>query len=330
METLLNQPVEPATDLGSQVTIETPSKVRPFTIHATPAVNCLEWAITYKNKLNQLLLDHGAMLLRGFKIDGPAGFDQLFSLICGDPIEYRNRTSPRDQVFNNIYTSTSHPKDQFIQMHTENSYSETYNRIIAFYCLTPASEGGETPIADERKLLKSLRQTTIQRFRDKKIKYMRNSMPGIGLDWKTIYQTTQKDTVSNYLDTAGIEYQWVDADHLRVKWVLPAFQNHPLTGEELWFNHMFFGHKCHYDPNVLEYFAEEDLPFVTYYGDGNEIEDSVIREFKEFYQEHSIVFKWEKDDFLLLDNMMFSHGRRPFKGNRTILTAMAQPTAFSK
>jgi alpha-ketoglutarate-dependent taurine dioxygenase len=330
METLVNQHVEHATDLGSQIMTEMPSMTLPLTIRPVSDINCMEWAIKYKKELNLLLLTHGALLLRGFKIGGAAGFNQLFSLICGDPIEYRNRTSPRDQVYNNIYTSTSHPKDQFIQMHTENSYSQTYNRVIAFYCLVPSSEGGETPIADERSLLKSLRPATIQKFRDRKIKYIRNSTPGVGLDWKTIYQTSEKDVVGRYLDAAGMEYKWVDDDRLRVKWILPAFQKHPLTGEELWFNHMYFGLKCHYDPILLEYFAEEDLPFATYYGDGSEIEDSVIREFKDFYQENSIVFKWDKDDFLLLDNMMFSHGRRPYEGNRTILTAMAQPTAFSK
>src|SRR5580658_1117459 len=145
METLINRSMEPPTDLGIQVSIEMPSQALPLTIYAAADINCMEWAMTYKNKLNLLLLNHGAMLLRGFNIVGATAFNQLFSLICGDPIEYRNRTSPRDQVYNNIYTSTSHPKDQFIQMHTENSYSEVFNRIISFYCLTPPSEGGETP-----------------------------------------------------------------------------------------------------------------------------------------------------------------------------------------
>jgi hypothetical protein len=185
--------------------------------------------------------------------------------------------------------------------------------------------GGETPIADERKLLASLKKQTVEKFRQKGVQYVRNSMPGIGLSWQTIYQTVDKEEVANTLRTFGHDFTWVDDDHLRVKWSLPAFQTHPITGQEMWFNHMFFGNKAHYDPAVLQYFEEEDLPFVTYYGDGEEIEEDVINEFKSFYRDHSIVFKWQKDDFLLLDNMMFSHGRQPFEGNRTILTAMAQP-----
>jgi alpha-ketoglutarate-dependent taurine dioxygenase len=215
-------------------------------------------------------------------------------------------------------------------MHTENSYSLTYNRIIAFYCLVPPARGGETPIADERKLLTSLREETLKKFREKKIRYVRNSALGIGLDWKTIYQTDNRESVNRYLEENQIEYEWIHEDHLRVRWTLPAIQKHPITGEEMWFNHMYFGLKSHYDPLILDYFDEEDLPFATYYGDGSEIEDTVVQEFKDFYRDNSIVFKWEKGDLLLLDNMMFSHGRNPYEGDRTILTAMAQPFTFSK
>lgn len=305
-----------------------PSPALPLTIKATGAVNCTEWAAEHKSILNELLLEEGAILLRGFPIGSAQGFNKMFSEVAGEPMEYKNRTSPRDKVYNNIYTSTSHPSDQVIQMHTENSYSLAYNRIIAFYCLVPPRKGGETPIADERKLLKSLSAATVRQFREKGVMYLRNTIPGIGLNWQTIYQTDDRQTVNAYLDKNKFEYAWLEEDHLRVKWVLPAFQPHPLTGEELWFNHLFFGLKAHYPEEVLEYFADDELPFVTRYGDGSEIESSVINEFKDFYARNAVVFKWEKDDFLLLDNMMFSHGRNAYEGSRTILTAMAQPHPF--
>jgi alpha-ketoglutarate-dependent taurine dioxygenase len=330
MQIVVNREIVNIVDLGQQVVITMPSRELPLAITASGDLDIMGWAATYKFQLNQLLLSHGALLLRGLKIGGAQRFNELFSLLSGDAIEYKNRTSPRAQVYNNIYTSTNHPKREFIHMHTENSYSATYNRIIAFYCLVPPTKGGETPIADERKLFKNLKEETIKKFRERNILYIRNSTPGIGLDWKTIYQTDNRQWVNQYLAENQIEYEWLNNDHLRVRWTLPAIQTHPLTGEEVWFNHMYFGLKTHIDPVILDYFAEEDLPFASYYGDGSEIEDSVVREFKDFYRENSIVFKWEKDDFLLLDNMMFSHGRNPYEGERTILTAMAQPFSFPK
>lgn len=330
METLTNQNLDPLIDLGQQVVVEMPSKEFPLVINTVQDFDSTEWAIKYKDQLNDLLLNYGAILLRGFKIGSAQVFNNVFSAISGEAIEYKNRTSPREQVHANVYTSTTHPKDQVIHMHTESSYSPTYNRIIAFYCLVPPTKGGETPIADERELLKSLRPETVKKFKEKKISYLRNSVPGIGLDWKTIYQTGDRAAVIQFLNANEIEYNWLEDDHLRVRWVLPAFQKHPITGEEVWFNHLYFGLKTHYDPEILEYFDEEDLPFVTYYGDQSEIEESVVQEFQDFYSNNSIVFKWEKDDFLLLDNMMFSHGRNPFEGERAILAAMAQPYPFVK
>lgn len=310
--------------LEENVTYQNVSKNNPFTINSLGNVNVFEWAKKYRDSLNNLLLEKGALLLRGFKIEGAENFNKLFSIISGEAIEYKNRTSPRDRVYSNVYTSTSHPNDQTIHMHTENSYSNEYNRIIAFYSLVPAPEGGETPIADERKLMANLKEETLKKFKEKGVLYTRNSMPGIGLNWETIYQTTDKNEVNKTLENLGYDYTWVDDDHLRVTWKLKAIHKHPITGKDMWFNHMFFGINSHYDPAVIEFLGEENLPFVTYYGDGTKIEPEVIKEFVNYYKENSIVFKWKQDDFLLLDNMMFSHGRRPFEGERTTLTAMGE------
>ena len=325
METAVSMANDRSIYLGDEVSIQLPNKKFPLTITPDSAFDALQWAKVHKDEINEMLLDHGAILMRGFDIKGADKFNEFFSVVSGKAMEYKNRTSPRDRVHNNVYTSTSHPKDQIIQMHTENSYSDVYNRIIAFYCLVPAPVRGATPIADERKLLASLKPETVRKFKERGVKYVRNTIPGIGLDWRTIYQTNDRNEVKKLLDEKGHEYAWVSEDHLRIKWTLPAFITHPLTGEEVWFNHMFFGHKSHYDEALLEFFEEEDLPFATYYGDGQAIEREVIQEFVDFYKEHSIVFRWEQNDFLLLDNLCFSHGRESFEGDRTILTAMGQP-----
>lgn len=324
MESFAEAKSKPSSELNDVVT-SVQSGNFPFMIRPKGEMDVLAWAEENRDELNNLLLQHGALLLRGFDIGGAELFNKMFSAISGEAMAYSNRTSPREQVYNNVYTSTSHPSDQTIYMHTENSYSSIYNRIIAFYCLQPAKAGGETPIADERKLLAGLKESTVQKFRERGVQYMRNTVPGIGLDWRTIYQTDDRQKVNEILTANGHEFTWVSDDHLRVKWTLPAFQKHPLTGEDMWFNHMYFGHKSLYDPAVLEFFPEEDLPFVTYYGDGSDIEEEVIKEFHDFYERESLIFRWEKDDFVLLDNLMFSHGRKPFEGQRTILTAMGQP-----
>ncbi|MEQ9008665.1 MAG: TauD/TfdA family dioxygenase, partial [Ekhidna sp.] len=264
----------------------------PFMISPKGGEDLVKWAINHQNLLFDLLIEHGAILFRGMKIGSASAFDELFSKLCGGSIEYINRTSPRDKVVNNVYTSTTYPKEHPIHMHTENSYSPEFNRIIGFFCLKPPMKGGETPIAEERLLLKELPAETVSKFRDKKILYVRNLVDGIGIDWQTAYQTSDRNEVNRRLESSNISYEWISEDHLRTKWVLPAVINHPITGEEVWFNHMYFYHKSLYDPSILEYFEDEDLPFSSYYGDGSKIEDEVINAIRQFYQRYSIVFKW--------------------------------------
>ena len=76
-------------------------------------------------------------------------------------------------------------------------------------------------------------------------------------------------------------------------------------------------------------FQEEDLPRNVYYGDGTPIEDSVVAEISEIYQQQAVRFQWQTGDVVLLDNMMTAHARDPFEGTRKILVAMAEIVAQS-
>ena len=301
----------------------------PVIVKPKTTLDVKDWVTRFRNEIDQALNNYGAILFRGFEISNASEFNDFFSTLIGKPVEYTNQSSPRKKVFENVYTSTSYPKDQKINLHTENSYSRNFIRIITFYCQIPAVAGGETPIADERKLLKHLiKRNMIAKFRTMQIQYVRNITTGAGLDWKTVYQTDNKEKVNEILRRDKISFEWISEDHLRLKWVLPALHFHPILKEEVWFNHMFFYHKSRYPPEVIEYFDEEDLPFASYYGNGSVIESSVIEEIKQFYEENSISFKWEKNDILLLDNLRFSHGRNSYEGERSVLTAMSDPIRY--
>lgn len=297
----------------------------PITVVNKSAVSLADWMAANRQVISDVLAEQGAILFQGFDIHEPEQFDEAFTAFCGRTEEYMNQTSPRSKVFKNVYTSTNQPSDQQILMHTENSYASTWTRFIAFCCLEPALEGGATPIADERKLIEFLKPETVNKFREKQVMYVRNLMLGAGLDWQTTFQTDDKNEVNELLRKDGVEAEWISEDHLRTRWVLPAFHEHPVTGEQVWFNHMYFYHKSHYNPEVIEYFEEENLPFTSYYGDGSEIEADVIQEINDFYANHAIVRPWNKGDVLLLDNMLYSHGRNSYKGNRKVLAAMASP-----
>ncbi len=107
-----------------------------------------------------------------------------------------------------------------------------------------------------------------------------------------------------------------------------AVATHPKTNAEVWFNQAHLFHISSLEPDVrqslLSAFREEDLPRNVYYGDGSPIEDSVLDEIREAYRQETVIFPWQEGDTLLLDNMLFTHGRTPFVGSRKVLVGMAE------
>jgi alpha-ketoglutarate-dependent taurine dioxygenase len=74
---------------------------------------------------------------------------------------------------------------------------------------------------------------------------------------------------------------------------------------------------------MLSLYREEELPRNVYFGDGSPIDVDDLDQIRAAYDALKFHFDWQKDDILLLDNMLYTHGRQPFAGERKILVGMA-------
>jgi len=61
------------------------------------------------------------------------------------------------------------------------------------------------------------------------------------------------------------------------------------------------------------------------YGDDTPISDAVVNELYEFFEQEKICIPWQAGDILILDNILASHGRNTFTGDRRVLAALRQP-----
>jgi NRPS condensation-like uncharacterized protein/alpha-ketoglutarate-dependent taurine dioxygenase len=289
-------------------------------------INLAVWAKDNLEFIETELLKHGALLFRGFEANTLNRFEQFVTTICPQLFEYRERSSPRTSIGKQIYTSTDHPADQWIQMHSEHTYSHQWPLKIWFGCFQPAEHGGETPIASNRQVLRLIDPKIVERFRERKVMYVRNYGDGLGVSWQTAFQTSEPAKVGEYCREAGIRMEWMGEDHLRTWQVREAVRPHPRNGEPTWFNHLNIYNVATLDADVqkslLTMFREEELPFNTYYGDGSKIEPSVLAEIREAYTRSIVAFPWEAGDVLMLDNMFVAHGRKPYQGDRKIVVAM--------
>lgn len=295
------------------------------------SVDAAAWAESNRDFIETRLLRHGALLFRNFNLDSVEAFERFIGAISGELLEYRERSSPRSEVSGKIYTSTDYPANQSIFLHNENSYQRTFPLKLFFYCSVPAQQGGETPIADCRKIYQRIDPQIRERFMQKKWMYVRNFGDGFGLPWQTVFQTTDRAKVEEQCRPKGIDVEWKDDHRLRISTVLPAIARHPRTGELSWFNHATFFHVSTLEPSIrevlLEEFGETDLPTNTFYGDGSPIEPFVLDELREIYRQEMISFSWQHGDVMMLDNLLTAHGRAPYVGARKILVGMAEPIA---
>ena len=303
-----------------------PLVVQPLVNGIDPAT----WANTNRSWIEQKLSLHGGMLFRNFNISSVEAFRRFVLGVAGnEPLAYSERSSPRNAVGDNIYTSTDYPANQSIFLHNENSYQQSWPMDIFFYCATPAREGGETPIADCRKVYEYISPEVRERFIERKWMYVRNFGDGFGLPWQTVFQTTDRHVVEEHCRENGIQVEWRSGNRLRISAIRNAVSTHPRTGEPVWFNHATFFHVTTLAPSVrdalLADYEASNLPTNSFYGDGSPIEPEVLDHLREAYRRETVMFPWQANDVLLLDNMLVAHGRAPYTGERKVLVGMAHP-----
>jgi alpha-ketoglutarate-dependent taurine dioxygenase len=290
-------------------------------------LDAVELVRSERENIEADLLRDGAILFRDFNVKSLPKFLEFAKALARELLDYREGSTPRSAVHDKIYTSTEYPAHQHIPLHNETSYSRSWPTKIWFYCVQPASEGGETPLADSRRVLQLIEPEIKRRFMEKRVMYVRNYGNGLDLPWQKAFLTTSRSEVEEYCRQAAIEFEWGEDDRLRTRQVCQAVATHPQTGEMVWFNQAHLFHISNLEPSVAEsllsIIKEEELPRNAYYGDGSPIETSVLDSIRDAYRRATINFPWKQGDILMLDNMLTAHGRTPFEGPRRVVVAMA-------
>ena len=292
-------------------------------------LNLIAWAQENREALDQELIANGGLLFRGFELGGIGEFERFIGGLSDEILDYTYRSTPRSEVSGKIYTSTEYPADQSIPMHNEMSYTRSWPRKIWFYSVIVAGEGGETPIADSRRVYQAIDPAVRQQFVDKGgVTYVRNYGGEVDLSWQDVFQTEDRSQVESFCGSAGIELEWLGDDALRTRQVCQAVTQHPETGDDLWFNQAHLFHVSSLGPVVREFLEEEygveGLPRNTFFGDGSPIDDEILDHIREVYEQTRVVFPWQEGDVLMLDNMLVAHGRNPYGGDRKLVVGMAE------
>ncbi len=312
-----------------QVSRLSPNEPLPGVITPDGSRDLLSIVRAERDQVRKLMQQHGAILFRGYDVTTPQQFGDICAALTNELLDYTERSTPRNQVEGKVYTSTEYPPEAHIPLHCEMAYTTKWPRILWMYSHVAAEEGGETPIADARKVYETISPATRQRFLDKNgVMYVRNFRKGIDLPWQEVYDVSTEAELEAYCKKHDIAFEWRDGGVLRTKAIAQAIARHPETGELAWFNQAHLFHVSSVEPTIRKIlvakFKEDGLPRNSYYGDGTPIEDGVLEEIRGAYAKTEVAFPWQRGDVIMIDNMLVSHGRRPFKGPRKTLVALAE------
>lgn len=299
----------------------------PIIINHSSELTPLQYYLNNQNKVEQLILKHGGVLLRNFQIHSLSEFNQFAQTVRPDLLDYVYRSTPRTKLGGKIYSATEYPSNRRIPLHNEFSYFSSWPEKIFFFCVIAPTVNGQTPICDSRLVYNSINPEITKLFNDKKVMYRRNYNPHVDLPWQTVFQTENSNEVEAFCETNGISYRWTNnGECLSTEQICQATTTHPKTGESVWFNQAHLFHISSLSDEdqktLLDELGYEHLTRNSFFGDGSEIPIDLLDHIRAAYDQHTFMFDWQRGDIMVLDNVLMAHGRNTYSGERKLAVAM--------
>jgi alpha-ketoglutarate-dependent taurine dioxygenase len=306
-----------------------PLAIYPTHLHERSTQSLASYIRNHQFELLQLVRANGAILFRDFRLDDAKHFKILAQRLVPHLVRYIGGDAPRAMAETAVYDSTSLPPDQVIPMHNEKSYSNSHPETVFFYCAQPARQGGATPLLDGRLLLSRLSPQLIDTFQRKKLKYIQN-LPASHTrlrTWKETFETQNKEQVEALLRDINAHYWWKSDETLHIEEIVDPIVVHPHTGAKAFFAQAHRWGAGLAGPPQTPARQPTDRALTAYhdctFGDDTRISQSFLDEIENLTKSILIRFDWNKNDLLILDNLITQHGRDRYTGDRKIFVAMA-------
>jgi alpha-ketoglutarate-dependent taurine dioxygenase len=225
--------------------------------------------------------------------------------------------------------------------------------MISFFCLVEPRRYGETPLFDSRAAAKTLDPDVRAKLQEKKVCYRRRfpkkrrpGAPSIIRTWEESFGTSDRDEIDSMVTAQGMTCHWhANGRILHTESVVDPLPSHPETGEQCLNLQAFHKtsllkdldevrprqsglHNASLKMGLRLLDALDVMPVQISYGDGTPIPADEMAEIRRATWEHSVLFRWQKGDVLVLDNILTGHGRMNVDGPRKILTSFADPVTF--
>jgi alpha-ketoglutarate-dependent taurine dioxygenase len=282
------------------------------------------WAAPHRDEMLSALREQGAIVLRGFDATGDSVAEDVLRVLSPELLEDAFWSTPRTGVSGKTFTATEYPGPRTISLHSEMSYMRTFPRLLCFHSLKVAEEGGQTTIASLDTVSRELGDS-LDRF-ESGVLYRRYFHPGVDIPWQQAFRTDSKDEVEQTARRLHMDLTWLESGGLcaahKAQGVIKSEDGSPL-----YFNQAHLFHSSNLGAGDREtlssLFGADQLPRDAFFASGEPIPDELVAHIHRVLERNTINVDWQPGDVLIIDNMRFMHGRRPFGGTRKLHVAMA-------
>ncbi len=284
------------------------------------------WIASERSRLIDELAVSGAILFRGFPVEGANDFDAFIRAFGLPSFTYQESLSNAVRVNRTelVFTANEAPPDFSIFLHHEMAQTPLFPSMLFFCCEHAPAKRGQTPLCRSDILLKQMQERVPEFVADCErlgVRYS-NTMPGVddpssglGRSWRSMLDTDDKQAAEARLTKLGYSFEWLEDDTLRATTPkLPAVRT-LVDGRKVFFNQLIAAFRGWKD-------ARNDPTKSIAFGDGSPIPVDSMQVAIDLADDLSFDLAWQTGDVALIDNFLVMHGRRPFEGQRRVLASL--------
>ncbi|MBW4591990.1 MAG: TauD/TfdA family dioxygenase [Brasilonema angustatum HA4187-MV1] len=306
---------------------------------------------------NKQLDTYGAILFRGFEVEGAEQFQKALELL-NIQLEsvYHFGSAHRVQITEKVFTSSEAPPDVIIAPHNELNMVPVRPSVLAFFCQVQPELYGETPIINTEKLFYDLSpslQHKIVNYPQQFVRYVPNHL------LEMVFEDLSPDEITKLLQEQGFDFNWEEDGSISFECSYIPLFSHPRTSKlcfclsivdclvsREWYRNIgqrySFKQRLYYNllPAKLYKNIQQRATTAATVVDGSQKRTSTLNayflnkdgqstnmteaEAKELGQaewKNAVIFQWKQGDILVIDNLQVAHSRLNTKLKRKILTA---------
>ncbi|HLX53085.1 MAG TPA: TauD/TfdA family dioxygenase, partial [Aquella sp.] len=229
-----------------------------------------------------------------------------------------------------------------ILQHSEWFYNGKMPKRLAFFCMSPPEYGGSTIIANNRAVTRELPQSLIKKLIPGFLYKHKFSSKYTAKGMKELFKTNSENEAYEKMKEFGFEVNPKFPNQIQA--TRTSFIEHPITKERLLamaleytneytyingaFNTIKYDKHNRIKNALILFFAHilkrmgiDYLPVeLTLF---EKLTKKENRDFSNLLNKNKVYFKWQKDDLLLLDNFLTTHGRQAYSGERKIVVSLS-------